>query len=106
MSDFGFDPDLLALAPGETVRLTIVNDGLLPHEFRLTTRHKAEEHIASGHDHGGGGHHEDSDIVVNVAAGEQRVVEMTMPADAAAIDMVACLIPGHFEAGMWGEVEF
>jgi uncharacterized cupredoxin-like copper-binding protein len=109
LTEFGFDPGTLDLTPGETVRFILVNDGVLGHEFRLTTEHKAEEHIASGHeDHGGEGegHHEDVDIIVNVAPGETRTVEMTLPADAAAIDYVTCLIPGHHEGGMHGTVEF
>jgi uncharacterized cupredoxin-like copper-binding protein len=105
MNEFVFDPDLLVVSPGDTVRFVLVNEGQEMHEFRLTTAHKAEEHIAAGHDHSGGGHHEGAaDIVVNVAAGETRTVEMTIPHDAE-IDQVACLIPGHYEGGMWGLVE-
>ena len=108
MTEFGFDPEHLDLTPGETIRLTLVNEGLLGHEFRLTTEHKAEEHVASGHeDHGDeGGHHEDADIIINVEPGETRVVELTLPADATAINHVACLIPGHYEGGMFGDVTY
>ena len=38
-----------------------------------------------------------------VPAGQTRVVEMTLPADAK-IDLLACLIPGHYEAGMFDSV--
>ena len=92
----------------------LVNDGVLPHEFRLTTEHKAEEHVAAGHeDHdaeggeGDEGHHEeDADIIINVEAGATRTVELTLPSDADALDQVACLIPGHYEAGMFASIDF
>jgi uncharacterized cupredoxin-like copper-binding protein len=110
MTEFGFEPAVLDLEPGETVRFTIVNAGMLGHEFRLTTEHKTEEHIASGHeDHGaeaGGEHHADADIIVNVAPGETRTVEMTLPEDQTAIDHMSCLIPGHYEGGMFGSVQY
>lgn len=108
MTEFAFEPEL-SLTPGETVRFTLINDGVIPHEFRLTTAHKAEEHIAAGHDHSvdDDGHHDESpDIVVYLEAGETRVVELTLPSDPDAFDQVACLIPGHYEAGMWSGLVF
>ncbi len=113
LSEFGFDPSELDLTPGETVRFTLINEGVVLHEFRLTSEHKAEEHIASGHaDHGDEGaeteegHHEDADILVNVAGGATRTVEMTLPTDEVELDQVACLIPGHYEAGMFASIDF
>ncbi len=113
LSEFGFDPGELDLTPGETVRFILINEGVVLHEFRLTTEHKAEEHVAAGHaDHGDEGdeteegHHEDADILVNVAGGATRTVEMTLPTDEIALDQVACLIPGHYEAGMFASIDF
>ena len=112
LTEFGFEITEGELTPGATVELVLDNSsGLLMHEVRLTTAHKAEEHVASGHEGHGEesaeeGHHEDADILVNVAAGETRTVEMTLPADADAIDQVACLIPGHYEAGMFVDIDF
>jgi len=107
MTEFGFDPPVIDLTPGETVRFTLINEGQLGHEFRLTTVHKAEEHVASGHeDHGDESHHEDADIIVNVEPGTTRTVEMTLPEDVTTVDHTACLIPGHYEAGMFGTVEY
>ena len=104
MHDFGFDTDVLELAPGMTVEFVLVNEGLLIHEFRLTTGERAAEHLAEGHaDHGSEGEHGhdgDKDIVVNVEPGETRTVVMTLPDEGDGFDQVACLIPGHYEAGM------
>ncbi len=112
LSEFGFDPSELDLTPGETVRFILINEGALLHEFRLTTEHKAEEHLAAGHaDHGDEADeteesHEDPDILVNVAGGATRTVEMTLPTDESDIDHMACLIPGHYEAGMFASIDF
>lgn len=112
LSEFGFDPSELDLTPGETVRFILINEGALLHEFRLTTEHKAEEHLAAGHDdHGNEADeteesHEDPDILVNVAGGATRTVEMTLPTDAIDIDQMACLIPGHYESGMFAGIDF
>jgi len=105
LAEFSFDLDELDLVPGETVRFHLINTGEEDHEFRLTTQHKAAEHIAAGHtDHVADGHHTEADIVVNVGAGQTRTVETTLPVDPAAIDQLVCLIPGHYEAGMFAEV--
>jgi uncharacterized cupredoxin-like copper-binding protein len=107
LTEFGFDLDELDLVPGETVRFYLINTGEVAHEFRLTTEHKAAEHIAAGHsDHVTDGHHAEADIVINVGAGQTRTVETTLPVDPAAIDQLVCLIPGHYEAGMLAEVTF
>jgi len=107
LTEFAFGQNPLDLTPGETVRFRLVNEGELAHEFRLTTRHRAGEHIAAGHStHSDDGHHGEADIVINVAAGDTRVVEMTLPSDPTAINQIACLIPGHYEAGMVANVSY
>jgi uncharacterized cupredoxin-like copper-binding protein len=88
--------------------LILVNEGLLIHEFRLTTVERAAEHLAAGHaghgSEGEDGHDEHSDIIVNVHPGETRTVVMTLPDEHMAFDHVACLIPGHYEAGMFFDI--
>ena len=78
----------------------------MEHEFRLSNEHRIDEHIAEGHaDHDEGmpeSHHgEDGDFVVIVGAGETKTVDVTMPHDGETYTMVACLLPGHYEAGMF-----
>ncbi len=108
MTEFAFDPATISVSAGETVRFVLVNQGAVPHEFRLTTAHAAAEHIASGHeghDDGGeeGGHGHD-EVLLEVAAGATDHLVVTFPEDAE-WDQVACLIPGHYEAGMLGDLE-
>lgn len=101
LTEFSFGGDSLDLTPGETVRFILTNNGAVEHEFRLTTEEEAAEHLEGGHGTHGD---ETGDILVMVPPGMMRMVEMTLPADAA-FDLVACLIPGHYEAGMFGIVE-
>ena len=38
MHDYRFDPTPVVLVPGETIRLTVFNGGLIPHELTLGDR--------------------------------------------------------------------
>lgn len=107
MTDFAFAPAPVTVAAGETVKFMVKNEGVIEHEFRLTTQHAADEHIASGHeghDEGGGGHGHD-EIVLLVQPGETGTVDVAFH-EAGEFEIVACLIPGHFEAGMKATVEY
>ena len=104
MSEFSFEPSAIEISAGETVTFMIENSGLIEHEFRLSNSHRIEEHIASGHaDHNdeGEGHHDaDGDVIVLVAAGATEHLTFQFPEDTTLYNHVACLIPGHYEAGM------
>ncbi len=109
LRDFQIEPASLTVARGETIKFHINNNGLLAHEFRLTTQHAAEEHIESGHaGHDEAGEpglqsdHDHGDIVFVVAPGTSDSLIVTFDADAD-FDTLGCLIPGHFEAGMRAE---
>ncbi len=109
MTEFAFEPATVAVSAGETVRFELVNQGAVPHEFRLTTAHAAAEHVASGHEgHGdegeGEGGHGHEEMLLEVAAGATDHLTVTFAEDAE-WDQIACLIPGHYEAGMFGELE-
>lgn len=102
MSEFAFSPDPIEVAAGETVEFVLINEGVIEHEFRLTTEHAAEEHVASGHaghDDGAEADHAHGEVIVLVPAGETDHVTVTFDENAD-FDVVACLIPAHFEAGM------
>ncbi len=107
MTEFAFEPSTISVTAGETVRFVLVNEGLVPHEFRLTTAHAAAEHVASGHeghtDEGTEGGHGHDEKLVEVAAGATDTLTVTF-AEAAEFDQFACLIPGHYEAGMLGDL--
>ena len=102
MTDFAYDPDIYQVGAGETVEFIVSNLGAVEHEFRLSNEHRIEEHIAAGHqDHDDeGGHHEDGDLILLVDPGETGSIVVTFTADTELYTQVACLLPGHYEAGM------
>jgi uncharacterized cupredoxin-like copper-binding protein len=106
MTEMEFSPVEYEVFAGETIRFEVTNEGLIEHEFRLSNTHRIEEHIAAGHaDHDAeGGHHEDIDIVLLVQPGESGDVTFTFPEDTNLFNEIACLLPGHYEAGMKGSI--
>lgn len=110
MTDYAFEPELIEVTAGETVRFVVVNDGAVDHEFRLSNSHRIEEHLASDHDdheEGEGGHHEeDGDVFVVLEPGQTGELTVTFPEDVTVYTESACLLPGHYEAGMKGVIEY
>lgn len=102
MSEFSFEPAEFEATAGETVEFVVTNLGVVEHEFRLSNAHRIEDHLASGHaDHSeSGGHHEDGDVILLVEPGGTGSVTVTFGEDTTLFTEVACLIPGHYEAGM------
>lgn len=108
MTDFAFEPNLFTAAAGETVTYNVTNIGLIEHEFRLSNAHRIEEHLADD-DHGGDdddGHEEGIDEVLYLAAGDSGQITVTFPEDTTIFTEVACLIPGHYEAGMFAGLSY
>ncbi len=113
MTEFSFAFDeggtSLNVASGETVRFIVANSGALEHEFRLTTAAEAAEHLEAGHsthDDEGMDMGDDSEEVLRlVGPGYSDVITVTFSA-AGEYDIVACLIPGHYEAGMEASVQY
>jgi uncharacterized cupredoxin-like copper-binding protein len=66
--------------------------------------------MAAGHeDHDDeGGHHDEEggDLYVQVAPGETGELLFTVPDDMTLYTEIGCLIPGHYEAGMAGEIVY
>lgn len=101
-----FTPDTIAVQAGETVRFVVHNGGAVPHEFVLGSDQEIAAHaalmreIAVGqavhHQHGGG-------ATLSVAPGAMGELVVTF-AQPGTVEM-ACLVPGHFEAGMRGRIQ-
>ena len=102
-----FSPDLLQVAAGETLKLVVHNSGKLPHEMVLGSEvalkaHAIEMKQSTGHS-GGHDHGSSNDLLaLSVKPGETK--EWVIRFDQAQTLQMACLIPGHFEAGMKGQV--
>ncbi|MEN8235127.1 MAG: plastocyanin/azurin family copper-binding protein [Actinomycetota bacterium] len=114
MTEFAFDVDPVDVAAGETIEFVVTNTGVVPHEFRLSNGHRIEEHLASGHDDhddsegepDDDGHHEGGDVVLLLDAGDTSSVVVTFPEDTSIFTEVACLLPGHYETGMFADVRY
>jgi uncharacterized cupredoxin-like copper-binding protein len=105
-----FTPDRIQVIAGETLKFVVRNTGKLTHEMVLGNAQDIAAHAkemqtmaATGntdhqHAHGGGA----GAISVSVPAGESRewVVKFDNPVELE----IACLVPGHFEAGMKGKL--
>ena len=102
-----FMPDLLEVSAGETLKLVVHNSGKLPHEMVLGSEaalkaHAIEMKQSTGHS-GGHDHGSSNDLLaLSVKPGETK--EWVIRFDQAQTLQMACLIPGHFEAGMKGQV--
>lgn len=79
-TEFAFTPNELSVKPGQTVRLTFVNEGSSSHNFVIEKLGVQTKFIASGH---------------------ADTIQFSVPSDAGNFPITAiCTVPGHKEAGM------
>lgn len=128
MIDNAYEPETVQVKAGETVRFVVTNAGQLLHEFNIGTAAMHAEHqkeMAMMMDHGMitatgvnqqmmnmdhsqmmGGHsmkHDDPNSVL-LAPGEKK--EIVWKFTKAVNLEFACNVPGHYESGMVGKVQF
>ena len=125
MVDNYFEPENITVVAGETVRFVLRNDGEFLHEFNIGTAAMHREHqdemmtmmehgmiTADGIDHdmmamdhsanGMAGHVHDDPNSVLVEPGKTE--ELIWKFSKAANLEFACNVPGHYDAGMMGEI--
>lgn len=128
MIDNAYEPESVQVKAGEIVRFVVTNAGQLLHEFNIGTAATHAEHqkemsmmmehgmiTATGvnqqmmnmdHSQMMGGHsmkHDDPNSIL-LAPGEKKEIVWKFTK---AVDLeFACNIPGHYESGMVGKVEF
>ncbi len=95
-----FTPGKVTVKAGETVRFFIVNKGKVPHEMVIGTTAEITEHAEMMKKMPGMVHKEANQITL---APGQRGGIVWQFAKAGTVTY-ACLVPGHKEAGMVGEV--
>lgn len=124
LKDIAFEPKSLKVKAGETVRIVLINEGKLPHEFNLGDKAMHAEHQKEmvamqgklftagmnheGMDHGQmdhgqmsqGGHAHGGGNTVLVQPGQRA--ELTWTFRTSAPIEFACNVPGHYQAGMVG----
>lgn len=99
--DMRFTPARIDLRLGETVRFVAVNDGRLMHEFVIGTRRSNEAHAAMMLKAPGMEH--DEPYMAHVPPGRRG--EIVWRFNRAGQFEFACLIAGHYQAGMVGRIE-
>jgi len=125
MYDNYYEPEKIEVTPGETVRFVVENKGKLVHEFNIGTPDMHEAHqeemmmmvehgiIQGGklnHDmmemdmgNGQSMKHDDPNSVL-LEPGQSKEVVWKFTEESSL--EFACNVPGHYEAGMYGEVNF
>jgi uncharacterized cupredoxin-like copper-binding protein len=96
-----FSPDSIEVKQGETVKLVVRNAGKTMHELVLGTKKDLEEHAALMAKFPGMEH--DEPHMTHVRPGKTGEIIWTFNR-AGEFDF-ACLIPGHYPAGMVGKIK-
>ena len=98
--DMRFAPNQIQVKRGETVRLVTVNAGKVLHEIVIGTPQELKAHAEMMKKHPGMEH--DEPYMAHVDPGQKGAIVWTF--NRAGSFGFACLIPGHFEAGMIGRI--
>ncbi len=96
-----FAPDLVEVKQGETIRFVHFNNGKVMHEFVLGTKKELDEHAALMKRFPNMEH--DEPYMAHVAPG--KTGEIIWNFNQVGEFDFACLLPGHYEAGMVGKIK-
>ena len=95
-----FLPDKIEVKQGETIRIALKNDGMMLHEMVIGTKKELDEHAALMLKFPGMEH--DEPYMAHVPAGKKG--EIIWIFNRAGEFDFACLIAGHYQAGMVGKI--
>jgi uncharacterized cupredoxin-like copper-binding protein len=102
MSDaMRFDPAEIKVKEGETIRFVVSNKGAMMHEMVIGTKKALEEHAAMMIKFPTMEHDEAHMVHVGVGQKQELVWTFNRPG----YFNFACLIPGHYQAGMVGGIK-
>lgn len=96
-----FTPALVTVKKGETIRFVVTNSGKVPHEFSLGTEKELKEHYEVMKKFPGMEHDEANKISLKPGQKGEVIWRFTK---GGVVDF-ACLHPGHYDAGMKGQVK-
>jgi len=99
--DMRFNPSTVEVKEGETVRFIVQNKGKVLHEMVIGTKQVLDEHAALMQKFPNMEH--DEPHMSHVSAGKKR--ELVWKFNRAGGFDFACLIPGHYQAGMVGKIK-
>ncbi len=95
-----FVPDRIEIKSGETIRFQVKNSGQMAHEFVLGTAQKLRRHAEWMRQHPEMEHDDPNAIKVDPG----KTAELIWHFNHVGTFDFACLVPGHFEAGMAGKI--
>jgi len=96
-----FAPDKVEVALGETVRFVVKNGGKLGHEMVIGTRKTLDDHAAEMMKAPGMGHEEPHSVHLDAGKTGEIIWNFNRAGDFE----FACLIAGHYQAGMRGSIK-
>lgn len=96
-----FNPAEMQFKAGDTVRFVVRNDGKIRHEMVIGSVEELQEHAKMMRKMPDMQHAEAN--MISLAPGERG--ELVWQFDKAGAFDFACLVPGHMEAGMTGNIE-
>ncbi len=95
-----YEPDRIEVHVGEQIRFVLANDGLENHEFVLATAAENRKHAELMKKFPGMEHDDPNAKRVSPFNRDEILWHFTRPGEFE----FACLIPGHYAAGMFGKV--
>lgn len=95
-----FTPAQVQVKAGETIRFLVVNKGKLPHEMVIGSMKELDEHAEMMRKMPDMKHAEPNQV--NLGPGKRGAIVWTF--DKPGTFAFACLVPGHKEAGMVGQL--
>jgi uncharacterized cupredoxin-like copper-binding protein len=99
--DMAFDPESIAVEPGEVVTFEVTNTGEAVHEFFLGDSAMQQEHAEEMADMGSDMAH-DEPYSIRLQPGETKQLTWRF-AETGEVEF-ACHEPGHYQAGMHGQI--
>jgi len=96
-----YAPSTIRVQPGETVRIRVKNVGNVTHEAVLGSKKELAEHAAMMRKFPHMEHDDPNQVVVKPGETGELVWQFTH--ELGTYDF-ACLVPGHYEAGMLGKI--
>jgi uncharacterized cupredoxin-like copper-binding protein len=97
--EFRFSPEKIEIVQGETIQFRFNNVGKMAHEFVVGTEAELKKHQKDMASQPMSAHHKMNTIAPNSKG------EITMKFDKTGTFLFACLIAGHFESGMKGNIK-
>jgi uncharacterized cupredoxin-like copper-binding protein len=95
-----FEPAVVEVRVGEQIRFVIYNEGTWDHEFMLATKSENRKHAALMKKFPDMEHADPNAVRLSPFSSGEIIWKFTKPGEFE----YACLIPGHLESGMHGEV--